>query len=427
MQERNFHHMEAGDCSEKKHISSPDCNPSIVIVTRPSLRLMVWCDEHAAYETVTKWDDDTLTTSAGCRMVFRASVPMALWHFRYAFKNLDTLEKKLPQDEDEIFEYLCEAFDCEPTARMRSHFDGNPLFLATASLLKTLGVKKEELQFRFSSLQTFFGMSPAEALEEFEIRPFSPAGQGIPVSKVFTDEETACAFLQSGNGSYSEKKAMLFYCRWRLFYQGEEGLAEHLYKMNAHWEPRWMEAAKAFYNCWRDMPDTMQSDLLREGLTENMQDRMIALSEEKANGQPDFSYGPTEKNYECRIGDYTFQLVDNRAKLHSLLRETGSLDWGNQLGARDNGVLRVAMYCKKELVAVIILDGQAKLLFDVNYSSDGTRLKSANTRIAFLRWMKWTALYKKYEPFDEADYAYLREDVHAEPLSAEQRKGGVPS
>ena len=427
MQERNFHHMEAGECSEKKHISIPDLNPSIVIVTRPSLRLMVWCDEHSAYESVTDWEGDALTTLAGCRMVRRDPVPMAFWHFRDAFSNPDMLEKPLPQDKDDIFEYLCEAFGCEPTARMEALFDENPLFLATASLLQALGVRNEELQARFSALQTFFGMSPAETLEKFGIRPFSPTGEGIPVSKLFTDRETACAFLQSGDGSYSEWRAMLLYCRWRLFHQGEEVFAEHMYNMNAHWEPRFMDAAVAFYNCWRDMPDTMRSDLLREGLTENMQNRMIALAKEKANGRPEFSYGPTEKAYECRIGDYTFRLVDNRAKIHSLLRETGSFDWGNQLGARDNGILRVAMFREKEPVAVIILDGQAKLLFDVNCSSDGTKLKSANTRIAFLRWMKWTGLYKKYEPFHEADYAYLREDVHAEPLSAEQGKGGASS
>lgn len=427
MQEKKCHHNESRKYPEKKHITISGCIPSIVIVTRPSLRLMVWCDEHAAYETVTGWEGDTMTTAAGCRMVRRDPIPMALWHFRDAFRNLDMLEKPLPQGEDEIFEYLCEAFDCEPTARMRAHFDENPLFLATAALLRTLGVRKEELQFRFSAIQTFFGMSPAEALEEFEIRPFSPPGHGIPVSKLFTDKETACAFLQSGAGSYYGKHAMLLYCRWRLFHQGEEGLSEHLYNMNAHWEPRFMDAAVAFYDCWRDMPDTMRSDLLWEGLTENMQNRMIALSKEIANGQPEFSYGPTEKAYECKIGDYTFRLVGTRAKLHSLLRETGTFDWGSQLGARDNGILRVAIYRGKEPVAVIILDGQAKLLFDVNCNSDGTKLKSANTRIAFLRWMKWTGLYKKYEPYYETDYAYLREDVHAEPLPAEQEKGGASS
>lgn len=427
MQEQKFDHNKSRECLGKKHNTISDCVPPIVIVTRPFLRLMVWCDEHSAYETVTKWEGDTLTTAAGCRMVRCDPVPMALWHFRDAFENLDMLEKPLPQGEDEIFEYLCEAFDCEPTARMRAHFDENPLFLATSALLRTLGVRKADLQFRFSALQTFFGMSPAEALEKFEIRPFSPAGNGIPVSKLFTDKETACAFLQSGDGSYSKWRAMLLYCRWRLFHQGEEKLAEHLYNMNAHWEPRFMDAAVAFYNCWRDMPDTMRSDLLWEGLTDNMQKRMIALSKEKAHGQPEFSYGPTEKAYECRIGDYTFRLVDSRAKLHSLLRETGSFDWGNQLGARDNGILRVAMYRGKEPVAVIILDGQAKLLFDVNCSSDGTKLKSANTRIAFLRWMKWTGLYKKYGPFYETDYAYLRKDVHAEQLSAEPGKGGASS
>lgn len=427
MQEQNFNHNESPQCPEKKHNTISNCIPSIAIVTRPSLRLMVWCDEHTAYETVTGWEGDTLTTAAGCRMVRRDPVPMALWHFRDAFRNLDMLEKPLPQGEDEIFEYLCEAFDCDPTARMRAHFDENPLFLATSALLRTLGVRKTDLQFRFSALQPFFGMSPAEALEKCEIRPFSPTGQGIPVSKLFTDKETACAFLQSGDGSYSEWRAMLLYCRWRLFHQGEEGLAEHLYNMNAHWEPRFMDAAKAFYDCWRDMSDTMQTDLLQEGLTENMQNRMIALSKEKANGQPEFFYGSTEKAYECRIGDYTFRLVDSRAKLHSLLRETGTFDWGNQLGARDNGILRVAIYRGKEPIAVIILDGQAKLLFDVNCSTDGTELRSANTRVAFLRWMKWTGLYKKYGPFYETDYAYLREDVHAEPLSAEQGKGGSSS
>ncbi len=366
MQEQKFDHNKSRECLGKKHNTISDCVPPIVIVTRPFLRLMVWCDEHSAYETVTKWEGDTLTTAAGCRMVRCDPVPMALWHFRDAFENLDMLEKPLPQGEDEIFEYLCEAFDCEPTARMRAHFDENPLFLATSALLRTLGVRKADLQFRFSALQTFFGMSPAEALEKFEIRPFSPAGNRIPVSKLFTDKETACAFLQSGDGSYSKWRAMLLYCRWRLFHQGEEKLAEHLYNMNAHWEPRFMDAAVAFYNCWRDMPDTMRSDLLWEGLTDNMQKRMIALSKEKAHGQPEFSYGPTEK-----------------AK------------WNI------DGILRVAMYRGKEPVAVIILDGQAKLLFDVNCSSDGTKLKSANTRIAFLRWMKWTGLYKKYGLTDE--------------------------
>lgn len=560
MQERIFRFdipsHEWTECTEDKYgIGAPECVPTIVILNRQDaetlpIRQVVWCEKHHAYEDVNGWEDDTLTTDAGCRMwgfaaevtqygrprhetaqkatfcwrvvcrddgtVFigagnatvwmrkrtdpiskeRIFIPqvkaarseglslpipakrspsqgnvfpipsviadaaieylrekeerargrkialppyshrgsfadgtirlfaflhdplhMALWYYRGFFQGSGTLKRAIPCGDEDIFPYLCEAVGCEPTEAMRARFGENPIFPATAALLKYLGVREESLQLRFSSMRTFFGESPADALHRLGQHPFSPSWQGTPPSNIFADAEAAHAFMQAGNGSNSEWTAMLLYCRWRLFHEGEERLAEHLYDMNVRWDPRFMDAARVFYGCWPDMPDTMRSDLLREGLTEKMHNRMIRLANEKGLGRPDFSYPPEAKGYECRIGDYVFRLIDSRAELHSLLWEVGVLDWEKQLGARDNGILRVAMYRKEKIAAVIILDGQANLRFDGHYNEDNTKLQSAQIRIAFLRWLKWTGLYQKYEPFYETDYAYLREDVRAEPLA----------
>ena len=559
MQERIFRFdipsHEWTECTDKKYgAGDPECIPRFVVVSEQEDTMLpmhqkVWCETHQMYEEVTGWQDDTVTTSAGCRMwgfaaevmnlgesandsgkpaticwrvsqredgtVFigrvngwistlrcwevqrkelvevpywslgpsqglslhlfpkqifpqkpSISIPsivadaaidylldeaeshygkrprlpacarsgslangttrllafldypfhIALWHYKDFFGS-SYQKKSLAEDEEDIFPYLCEGLNLQPTEELRAQFERTPMTLAVTALLRVFGVKTPSLVDKFMDKETFFGESPAYVLHyKLNQYLFSSPQRGIFSSDLFKDDKTARSFLKGVKATYDGWEEMLFYCRWRLFKEGEERLASHLRDMDAHWTPRFMKAAKLFCHNYSDLSTTFRDDLLREGLTVEMHNRMIRKINEKAIGKPDFSYSAAEKRYECRIGDYTFRLIKNNTDYRAVLA-AAAIDNHNCLDQPDNGVLRVAMYKNEKIVAVILLSGAAKFVYDLHLGGYH-ELQEANLRIAYLRWMNWTGLYKKHGLFYEEDYPYLMEEVHAEPLES---------
>ena len=340
---------------------------------------------------------------------------MALWYYKDFFGSWHQ-KKTLAEDEENIFPYLCEGLNLQPTEELRTHFERNPLALAVTALLRVFGVKTPSLMDNFMDKETLFGESPAYVLHhKLSQNLFSSPQRGDFSSDLFENDETARSFLKGVEASYYGWEEMLFYCRWRLFKEGEERLAAHLRDMDAHWTPRFLKTVKLFCHNYPDLSAALRDDLLREGLTVEMHNRMIRRVNEKAIGKPDFSYSPEEKRYECRIGDYTFRLIESNTDFRAVLAAAEIYGGNNFLNQPDNGILRVAMYKNGKAVAVILLSGVSKLIYDLHLCGCH-ELQEASLRIAYLRWMNWTGLYKKHGLFYEEDYPYLTEEVHAEPL-----------
>ena len=342
---------------------------------------------------------------------------MALWYYKDFFGSWHQ-KKTLAEDEENIFPYLCEGLNLQPTEELRTHFERNPLALAVTALLRVFGVKTPSLMDNFMDKETLFGESPAYVLHhKLSQNLFSSPQRGDFSSDLFENDETARSFLKGVEASYYGWEEMLFYCRWRLFKEGEERLAAHLRDMDAHWTPRFLKTVKLFCHNYPDLSAALRDDLLREGLTVEMHNRMIRRVNEKAIGKPDFSYSPEEKRYECRIGDYTFRLIESNTDFRAVLAAAEIYGGNNFLNQPDNGILRVAMYKNGRAVAVILLSGVSKLIYDLHLCGCH-ELQEASLRIAYLRWMNWTGLYKKHGLFYEEDYPYLTEEVHAEPLES---------
>lgn len=342
---------------------------------------------------------------------------IALWLYAGQFlRGNMNYKRAVPKPGEDPFPYLAEALCLAPSKKLREQFEKNPCCLGTIAILRILGVQDEAFCEPFLDSWSIFGGLPSNILNEMGASPFRPPFKGEYTADVFADREALRALVSNQRGVYQAWDSLIFYCRWRLYRQGEKSLADHLLNMQKKWTPRLMNAVQVFHRCFLDMPEELLEKVLREGLTIDCHNQMICLANEELLGQRPFSYNDEEEGYECRIGEYTFRLIRDYAEFRAMASKVHNI--GNWFNAPqlDDGTLRVSMHKHGQPIAIILLHGIARLFCAGSSGTSSEALVAAPTRIAYLRWMKWTGLYKKYEPFYAEDYEILSEDVHAEPL-----------
>ena len=342
---------------------------------------------------------------------------IALWLYAGDFfRGSMNYKRSAPKPEDDLFPYLAEALCLAPSEKLRAHFEQAPCSLGTLAVLRILGVQDENLCEPFLDAWSIFGELPANILSKLGASPFHPPYKGEYTADVFSNREGLRALAPHRRGIYQEWDSLVFYCRWRLYRQGEKSLADALLDMQKNWTPRFMDAVQVFHRCFLNMPEELFGKVLRDGLTINCHNQMIFLANEEILRQRPFSYSGDAEKCECRIGEYTFRLIRDCAEFRAIASKVHNMgNWSNA-PLLDDGTLRVSMHKHGQPIAIILLHGIARLFCAGSSGTSGDALVAAPVRIAYLRWMKWTGLYKKYEPFYAEDYEILSEDVHAEPL-----------
>ena len=326
---------------------------------------------------------------------------------------MDTFSKSC----NDAFVQLCHIFHLEPSKYLRNIYDAEPLAVPIIAVLNLLGVRRRELAEPFTHLKIFLGSSVADGLKEFtcgSVLSRCVSNNGFPAT-FFKDEGKIRSYLEARAGYHDTWNALLFYCHYLCWREDEESLARHLLEMNAKWEPRCQKSLCLFFHYYPDLPASIRDSVLKEGFPVSVHNDMVRIINQKKLDWPEFTYSEEERSYECEIDGYAFRLVYNSETYHSLMKEMG-VHQPNYVTLSDNGALRMAIYKNGQAAAYFELHAIAKL----KLNSSGFRyehcLHSASIRMVFLRWLKWTGLWKEYGPYFEEDYEILRENVAVNPL-----------
>lgn len=341
---------------------------------------------------------------------------VALWLYAQDYLKGGNHKKTLPGPDEDTFSYLAEALCLASSAKIRAYFEKNPCCLGTLAILHVLGINDESLCEPFLGDWSFFGTSPVSILKNMGASPFRPLAKGEYTARVFSDKEALRTLLPTGRNIYQEWDSLVFYCRWQLHRQGEQLLAAHLLSMQEKWTPRYMDAVQVFHRFFLELPESLLEQILRDGLTLKLHNKMISHANETSLGGQPFSYDDRANGYECRMGEYSFRLIRDQVDFRAVASKVGNVVCWNKAPLYDDGTLRVVMERHGRPVALIMLHGTARLFCAGTSGCFSEALVAARIRIAYLRWMKWTGLYKRYEPFYAEDYDILSEDVHAEPF-----------
>lgn len=337
-------------------------------------------------------------------------------YFRLSKKDLE----ELGHDASDIFPVLCRRFKMPATLELREALMERPLAVPITAALKRHGVRKFSLARQFFRLPALFG----EPLFNKDGGEYLPIGDSCTYSskeyspELFEDEAAMRQLCQSRSWYTHGFEASIFYAQWRLHREGEEKLAQHLLALNEHWEPRYKNAIATFYLHYPDIPEDVREDILRKGFTVGVQNRMIAAVNRIKLGVPDFPCSPEAKSYECRIGLFSFRLVKSRAELEELgkrLHSNGALP-------QNNAPLRFAVYRGDKPVAFLTVRESLRIITHTEGTGFEQTMQKGEIHIACLRWLKWTGLYKRLEPFMEEEWVYLDEDVRAEPLEPDDKE-----
>ena len=141
-----------------------------------------------------------------------------------------------------------------------------------------------------------------------------------------------------------------------------------------------------------------------------MYDEIVDIIRVKKPDTVEFSYSKQAEGYECELDGCTFRLVRNSADWASM--------WSGRSTAKHpkNDAIRMAIYFKNKFIGAIELRDVIETKSNLRGSYYSQQIREALLHITVLRWLNWTGLWKKYEPYNEEDYAYLMEKVTAVPL-----------
>ena len=336
---------------------------------------------------------------------------MNLWLLKEYFRNGQYSFGVSPDDN---FLDLCHVFHLEPEKYLEFLYDCNPLALPILYVLHMLGITKRELAEPFLKSDTFLGDSVADGLKK--VRGYVNPNTAFPAN-FFDNEENIRNFLSNRAGASDTWNPLLFYCQYRLRYEKEEDLAEHLLKMNSAWEPRLWRSLRLFFHHYPQLPESIREKVMQEGLTLDVHNEIVRIINQKKLAWPEFTYSEKELAYECEIDGHDFRLIRNSEQYHSVMQNMGFYNTNTLIDLPNNGIVRMAIYKGEKPVAYFELQGIALLMEKSNGSIYRDCIRNASTRTAFLHWLKWTGLSENYGPYYEEDYEILQEDVTVSPVT----------
>lgn len=327
---------------------------------------------------------------------------MRIWFF-LPFFDEEKFDELFPRTQADNFPTLCRAIDLTPTAELKADYEKRgavfPLRPALRELLPTLGVRREPLTEKFMDLSRFCG------------------------------EDGMSVYLSRRSETAGEKPSDLwddlrFYCDWRRQSETEEALAAHLLDMQGSWRAYNGILLRRFRRYFDHIPQSVKDELLRQGLTADVYDKIAILVRDRESKSPDRNYSVKERALECRIGGYNFRLLTSIAirrqifsyNTHVYSGGPKDFDSGNatMVGVEKNGAY---------LGIISVRDGVATPQL-LPYWSVADDISVAKIRIAYLRWMLHNGLTERFVHEDDCRQAPLQE-LPVEPLGRDEEWDGM--
>lgn len=212
---------------------------------------------------------------------------MNIYFFRKYFRTAEEFDRRFPPDRRENFPLLCEALGVEPTDVLRDAYRNNPAYFAARLVLSRLGIHDERLLQKFRDLPEFCG----EDMRAWYSKPLLCPGD---------DAEHKM-----------EWDALRFYSAWRLRSESPEAFIDRLLNTQQRWKGWRLTGMVYFQKHFDAVPKEWREEILRDGLTFRVYERLTLLDHARAVKEPALSYGEKERARECKISGYNFRLVNS--------------------------------------------------------------------------------------------------------------------
>ena len=328
---------------------------------------------------------------------------MSIYFFRKYFKNcpdgdFDTL---FPHEQKENFLPLAKALRLEPTDKLRSLYEKNPMAIILRMLLPELGIEREELIQRFDHLQSFCGKTMKKnCFGRLFFDPFRQEGGDVQ-----DNEARDYANLQ-------------FYAKWLRQHITEEQLANRLLTAQKKW-PKWkFTGLEYFREHFESIPKAWKEDIIKNGITLNMRDNLGVLEQYQSSRTDDFHHGDEVRSWECKVNDYNFRLISSVSKIRKFARNLFMLNIlsSEEIKAHDTAFFTIER--NGRYLGCIWVKG--KTVKNESFVEYRNSILLAKCRIAFLAWVKRNGLELSYFPKNEDTFAALSQDFTVEKVDKDK-------
>ena len=318
---------------------------------------------------------------------------MNIYFFKKYFGKDEKFNELFPKEQRDNFPLLAKALNIAPTKEMRKAYEDNPLSIILHLLLPELGITDIRLIRKFSHLKSFCGKSmKAEYGDKLFFDP-------LRINEGEQDKETPTEF-----------ESLRFYCLWRLKNESEVDLADFLLEKQKNWRNWKYAALKAFKLHFEHVPEDLREEILQDGISGNVHDRLMILQQHILSQIADSVCDEKALSRECKVNDYNFRLLRsivyavNISRANSFIWEnrqslTGKTLYAIERNSRYLGVVRIA---GDNVERVQIRDYKDKIL-------------QAKCNVAYVTWAKHHHLQKVYyEP--EYINPSTEQEFHIEPV-----------
>ena len=317
---------------------------------------------------------------------------MNIFFFRKYFgqEKFDLLFPKTQQDN---FAILAKELSIPASDEMRNLYQTNPSSIIFYLMLPELGITDASLIQKFYYLSAFCGQTMDKHYSD----------------NLFFDP------LHNRQGKedslQTEYEDLKFYCQWRLENGTQEELAEYLLEKQKNWRSWKHTSLHHFRQHFDKLPTDLLHDILHEGMTSDIHDKLSILHQHLTHLDEDIPFGPADLERECKINDYTFRLVRSSERYKRITRGYGFH------GSRKETTYPVYVIERngRYLATIKFEDGFVRCC---NVRDHNDSLLQAKCQIAYMKWLQHFDIEEKYPPHINSYHA-LEQDFTIEPVDAD--------
>lgn len=328
---------------------------------------------------------------------------MNIFFFRKYFRNHPEFDfdALFPSNRKENFPQLAKVFCIEPTDGLRRMYKKNPLSIIFRLMLPELGIKNEDLIRKFDYLHSFCGKTMKQ---DYRDRLFFD-----PLHR----KETA-----PQNDEAKDYENLRFYARWLSKFISEEELAHRFLSAQKNWRNSLYTAMEFFREYFTLIPEDWKKEILRDGLTLSMRDKLGVFAQEQTAKKTDFHYSDKIRSWERKVNDYNFRLISSISQFMQIAYNL-SISHGmepEKMPGSDTSLF--VMERNGRRLACIWMQG--KTVQHVSFVEYRNKILEAKCRIVFLYWLKHHGLELKYAPTNEDTYRALKQEFIVEPVDRDE-------
>ncbi len=301
----------------------------------------------------------------------------------------------------DIFEQLCQKFKLESSKRLKEDYEQYPFSLVLTKGLNKLGIKKYENIKKFFNLLTWNGKPIEKASNELNVSAHYSNDITIFYTRLFENPKDVIALTDNGHYHNSWN----FYCQYILYKKGEDFLTKVLLDIQNDWqiEKEWF--TEKFIAQFHILSNNFLQKVQNSFITKELYQELLQDIENEKIKKCTFSYDKKYYDYQDIIDGFEFNLIKNNDEYFESARSPYENNYRVAFRPASDGFIYYSIKKNEKYIACLILSSSFFIKMIDDFSNNSNEIF---VRIAVLKWLKKTGLYKNYGPYNHTDYQYLR-------------------